>query len=131
MILFVCTGNTCRSPMAAAMAGKMGLEAASAGLSAFPGVPATPQAIRAARRHGGDLSGHRAQMVTAQLVKAADFICPMTRSHALGLLERFPDCAGKIILPSPEIPDPYGGDDAVYEACIQSLISMVEKIAAQ
>lgn len=131
MILFVCTGNTCRSPMAAAMAGKMGLEAVSAGLSAFPGVPATPQAICAARRHGGDLSGHRAQMVTAQLVKAADFICPMTRSHALGLLERFPDCVGKIILPSPEIPDPYGGDDAVYEACIQSLISMVKKIAAQ
>lgn len=131
MILFVCTGNTCRSPMAAAMARKMGLEAASAGLSAFPGMPATAQAIRAAMRHGGDLSGHRAQMVSAQLVMAADIICPMTRSHALALLERFSDCAGKIILPSPEIPDPYGGDDAVYEACIQSLISLVEKITAE
>ena len=128
MILFVCTGNTCRSPMAAAMARKMGLQAESAGLSAFPGMPATPQALRAVQRHGGDLAGHRARMVDAEMVKRADLICPMTRSHALCLLERFPGCAGKIILPDPEIPDPYGGDDRVYESCIQSLIEMVGEL---
>ena len=74
MILFVCTGNTCRSPMAAAMARKMGLQAESAGLSAFPGMPATPQALRAAQRHGGDLAGHRARMVDAEMVKRADAV---------------------------------------------------------
>ena len=131
MILFVCTGNTCRSPMAAAMARKMGLQAESAGLSAYPGLPATLPAIRAAQRHGGDLTAHRARMVDGEMVKRAKIICPMTRSHAIVLVERFPDCAGKIILPSPEIPDPYGGDDRVYESCIQSVIEMVGKMAGQ
>ena len=128
MILFVCTGNTCRSPMAAAMALKMGLQAESAGLSAFPGMPATPQAIRAAHRHGADLTAHRARMADGEMIERAERIFPMTRGHAIALLERFPHCAGKIILPSPEIPDPYGGDDAVYEACIRSLIEMIGKI---
>ena len=114
--------------MAAAMALKMGLNAESAGLSAFPGMPATDQAIGAARRHGGDLTAHRARMVDEDMVKRASIICPMTRGHAIALLERFPHCAGKIILPSPEIPDPYGGDEDVYESCIQSLIEMVGKM---
>ena len=131
MILFICTGNTCRSPMAAAMARKMGLQAESAGLSAFPGMPATPQAIRAAYRHGADLTEHRAQLVDEKLIARADTICPMTRSHALSLLARFPGCAGKIIPPELEIPDPYGGDDATYESCIQSLIEMVGKMGGR
>lgn len=131
MILFVCTGNTCRSPMAAAMAVKLGLQAESAGLSAFPGMPATPQAIRAARRHGADLTAHRARPVEEALLSRAEIICPMTRSHAAILRERFPACAGKIILPSPEIPDPYGGDDGVYEDCIQALIVLTKRLAGQ
>ena len=56
MILFVCTGNTCRSPLAAALARAYGVDAQSAGLSADPGDVATPEAVRASQRHGADLS---------------------------------------------------------------------------
>lgn len=130
LILFVCTGNTCRSPMAEAMARKMGLDAQSAGLSAAPGMPASPQAIRAARRHGADLSGHRARQMNAALAEAAALICPMTLQHARLLRAQYPHCAEKILLPPLEIPDPYGGEDQEYESCIQSLIAMVGKLKA-
>ena len=127
MILFVCTGNTCRSPMAAALARSRGVDAQSAGLYACPGDPATPQAVRAARRHGADLTEHLAQPVSASLLEEAERVYVMTHGHLDALLARYPACAGKAAVLSPAVPDPYGGDDGVYEACIQTLLTALEQ----
>ena len=90
MILFVCTGNTCRSPLAAALARAYGVDAQSAGLSAYPGDPASSQAARVARLYGADLSGHRARQVTREMVDQADAIFVMTPGHRAALCALFP-----------------------------------------
>ena len=81
MILFICTGNTCRSPLAAALARSRGIDAVSAGIMVYPGSPATPEAVRAAKRHGADLTQHQAQPVTEELLKKADQVWVMTPDH--------------------------------------------------
>lgn len=121
MILFICTGNTCRSPMAAAFAEKMGLPAQSAGLSPYPGAPATKEACLAAQRRGCDLSGHRARAVTPDMLHEAEKIYAMTESHARILRMLSPENAGKIFVLSPPVPDPFGGSDADYEICAQKI----------
>ena len=123
MILFVCTGNTCRSPLAAALARTYGVNAQSAGLIADPGDPATPEAVRTARRHGGDLSAHRARNVQNYLMREASQVYAMTLDHAKTLRMRFPEYAERIHVLNPAIPDPYGGNDDVYEACAQMLLA--------
>ena len=123
MILFVCTGNTCRSPLAAALARAWGVDAQSAGLSADPGDPASPGAVRAARGYGADVSRHRARNVQSFLMGKALKVYAMTRDQAQTLQTRFPEYADKILVLDPAIPDPDGGDDAVYEACAQKLIA--------
>ncbi|KYH33626.1 MAG: protein arginine phosphatase [Moorella sp. (in: firmicutes)] len=100
-ILFVCTGNTCRSSMAAAIASHikeergLDIEIASAGLAAREGDPATPQAIQAVAAMGIDLQDHRARQVTGALVDDAGLILTMTRSHKEYLLQLYPDARGK------------------------------------
>lgn len=105
-VLFVCTGNICRSPLAEAMlreyASRQGrskrLKIASAGTFALSGNPATREAQRAARRRGLDLSSHRAREVSRPLLEEADFILGMTRAHCLQLEREFPQFANKIYL---------------------------------
>lgn len=123
MILFVCTGNTCRSPLAAALARSYGVDAQSAGLSADPGDVATPEAMRAAKRHGADLSNHYARNVQAYLMREASQVYAMTRDHEKTLHMRFPDYIEKIHVLNPSVSDPVGGDDADYEACAQKLLA--------
>ena len=122
MILFVCTGNTCRSPLAAALARARGIEAESAGTAAWPGERATAQAQRAAQRHGADLTAHRARQVDATVLRRAERVLVMTPAHAAWLRDRFPECAGRVQVLTPAIPDPFGGDDADYERCAVSLL---------
>ena len=122
MLLFVCTGNTCRSPMAAALARRMGLDAQSAGLAAQPGAPATPQAQRAVLPLGTELSTHRAQRVTPALMAGAERVYAMTEAHAEALRAHYPAFADKIFVLRPPIPDPYGGDDQVYARCAQMIL---------
>lgn len=128
MILFVCTGNTCRSPMAAALARHLGgIEADSAGLAASPGAAATPAAVSAAADWGADLHSHAAKQVSRELVAAARRVYAMTESHAQYLRALFPDQAAKITAFSPPIPDPFGGDEAVYAHCAQALVSALKR----
>jgi len=127
-ILFVCTGNTCRSPMAEAIfqyrsGDNFDWIADSAGTFASSGEPASPYAIQAMAEWGVDLSGHRSKPISASLVDSAQLIVTMSSSHAEALLAQFPHLAGRVFLlnafrtskmPS-GISDPFGAPLEVYQ----------------
>lgn len=123
-IVFVCTGNTCRSPMAEcmlrALVQQRGLEndfcILSAGTYAMSGAPASQGSVRAMQRRGLSLDAHRSQAVTRALLDRADLIIGMGKSHIMQLKMMYPDCQTPMMaLDDPPVSDPYGGDDAAYE----------------
>lgn len=102
-ILFVCLGNTCRSPMAAALGraylagrGVAGVEIASAGEAAFTGDPAPREAQQALEGYGLSLADHRAQLLTEEMVAVADLVLVMSLAQRDRLRRRWPQYAGKI-----------------------------------
>ena len=109
-IVFVCTGNTCRSPMAEAMCRSMlaarlkcspndledrGVVVSSAGISASMGGRAAPEAVAVMSELGIDLSHHASQQLNEQLIRHADVIWAMTRSHRQAILNLWPDASGR------------------------------------
>ena len=96
-VLFVCTGNTCRSSMAEGLLKAMGEhEVRSAGVAAEAGSPASPYAVDALFSKGIDITTHRARFISAEDVEWADIILTMTRRHKELLLERFPHAEHKL-----------------------------------
>ncbi len=136
LILFVCTGNICRSPMAEAMFRELvketpGYEVLSAGVGAMDGRSASEFSVEALRRRGISLPGFQSRSLTRDLVEKAAFIFVMTRSHLEVVLANFPSAAEKTFLLrefeenadsySIDIPDPYGGSLEHYLATAESI----------
>ena len=140
-ICFVCTGNTCRSPMAEAVAnayakaqGRSDVRALSAGLYAYAGQPISPNAVAALEAagveavHGRDYHRHVAHTLTAQEVKECDLLIGMTSEHAMELMMRFPDAADRIACMPRQISDPYGGDAERYRECLAEITACVRAL---
>lgn len=141
-ILFVCTGNTCRSPMAAALFNRLatekniGYEAVSAGLSAAEGSPASFNAIRAMEDYpGADLSCHRSGRLTRNDVEEASLILTMEQFHRQMILSMYPEAYQKVFTlkeyvygTDGDIADPYGGDETEYRHCAAIISQAVENL---
>ncbi|MCA8966639.1 MAG: Sua5/YciO/YrdC/YwlC family protein [Planctomycetes bacterium] len=128
LVVFVCTGNTCRSPLAEAIARdltarRLGVAAdevlscgyafASAGTSTYDGMPASENSVLAAAEIGLDLGAHQSRQIDHELVRAADHIYCLGESHRRAILAEMPEVASRVHLLRPDghdIADPYGGE---------------------
>lgn len=137
-ILLVCTGNTCRSAMAAAILNDIAVKndldilVDSAGIFAEIGKGATDEAIKALKKRGIDLSYHKTKPLTDELIDMADVILVMTQAHKQ-LIQAMAD--GKVFTlkeyagSEGDIPDPYGGDDEEYEQTADEIYDVLVDIA--
>ncbi len=151
-ILFICTGNICRSPMAEglfrnAVRGRGNYKVMSAGVGAVNGQPPSLHAVNALRDLGIDIAGQRSRMLTGQMVQEADYIFGMTRGHVDAVTLLYPQASEKCFLLrefdetldffEKDISDPIGGSFEVYVKCrdqieqgIESMLKFVEQTDA-
>jgi len=119
VVLFLCTGNTCRSPMAAALfsiASKdQSLDIRSAGTAAWLNTPATSNAVAAAAALGADCVSHASQLATPELLAEADLVVCLAASHAIQAAQFVP--AAKLRVLGGGVDDPFGGNLEVYQSC--------------
>lgn len=149
MYLFVCTGNTCRSPMAEGLFRKLladrlkcsedelvdrGYMVASAGVAAGAGSPPSPEAVEILGPRGVDLRAHESQPATPQLLSQADQIFTMTRSHREMLVREFPESASRVKLlasDGADVIDPIGAGLDEYRRCAEQIERYLQAILAE
>ena len=141
----VCTANVCRSPIGEALL-RHALEAepaplgklrvVSAGVSAWKGDPASPHSVRVLKKVGVELGAHRSQPLTRELLDRSCLVLVMTEAHRQFIRRTF---AGELppirlfreMMPDPdrlEVPDPFGSNLAIYEACRDSMVEAVPSV---
>lgn len=149
VILFVCTGNTCRSPMAEGLFRQMlcerlqctseqleerGFLVASAGIAAGYGMAASPESVDLLDARGIDIQMHESQPLTARLLNHADFVYTMTRGHRNAILSQRPELADRVQVLAPDgsdVPDPIGGGMDEYRRCQQAIESHLQQVISR
>ena len=143
-LTFVCTGNTCRSPMAEGLCRKhfanilncnldevdsFGYKVRSAGVAAFDGSPVSSNAVNACRQRGIDISSYRSSLLTEEMVEQSDLLFVMSSAHLEHVLAYFPEAEFKTFLldENGNISDPVGQSEAVYLRCADQIEKAIER----
>jgi len=131
-ILFVCSGNTCRSPMAEGIAHKIlgaNVHVESAGTYAHIRDPPAANAVKTIREtYGVDISSHRSRSVNDVHIESFDYVVPMADDVHEDLKKSSPNL-GEKLLPSWGIADPYGGDMFIYKVTSESIQKHMEELS--